>query len=270
LPRFIAAERRDGGVELIRLNRPPLNALSVELLGELAEHVEALATDAGLKAVVLTGTAEAFSAGAEVSQLQGRGDAGDGDDGDDGADGDDLLGSFRRALDGLAAIPRPVIAAVSGYALGGGLETALACDLRLASESARLGVPEILLGVFPGAGATQRLPRLVGPARAKEMIWSGRRIRAEEALTLGLVDRVVPVDGYLEAALEWAARLGRGPVVAMGLSKRAVDGGLDRPLDQGLDLERELVREALATEDAATGIRSFLEHGPGQVTFAGR
>jgi enoyl-CoA hydratase/carnithine racemase len=258
LPRFIVTERRDGGVELIRLRRPPLNALSAELLAELAEHVEALGRDAALKAVVVTGTAEAFSVGAEVSQLQDRGD------------GVDLLGGFRRALDGLSAIPRPVIAAISGYALGGGLETALACDLRLASESARLGVPEILLGLFPGAGATQRLPRLVGPARAKEMIWSGRRIRAQEALALGLVDRVVPVDRYLEAALEWAATLGRGAVVAMGLSKRAVDQGLDRPLDQGLDLEGDLVREALATEDAATGIGSFLENGPGQATFAGR
>ena len=251
-------ERRDGGIELIRLRRPPVNALSAELLVELADHVEALATDADLKAVVVTGTAEVFSAGAEVAELQGR------------ADGDDLLARFRRALDGLAAIPRPVIAAVSGYALGGGLEMALACDLRLASESARLGVPEILLGVFPGAGATQRLPRLVGPARAKEMIWSGRRIRAKEALALGLVDRVVPVDGYLEAALDWAATLGRGAVVAMGLSKRAVDEGLDRPLGQGLDLEGDLVRQALATEDAATGIRSFLENGPGKATFAGR
>ena len=251
-------ERRDGGIELIRLRRPPVNALSAELLVELADHVEALATDADLKAVVVTGTAEVFSAGAEVAELQGR------------ADGDDLLARFRRALDGLAAIPRPVIAAVSGHALGGGLEVALACDLRLASESARLGVPEILLGVFPGAGATQRLPRLVGPARAKEMIWSGRRIRAKEALALGLVDRVVPVDGYLEAALDWAATLGRGAVVAMGLSKRAVDEGLDRPLGQGLDLEGDLVRQALATEDAATGIRSFLEQGPGKATFAGR
>jgi enoyl-CoA hydratase/carnithine racemase len=255
MPEFIVTERRDGGVELIRLTRPPLNALSARLLAELADHAEALAADAGLKAVVVTGTAKAFSAGAEVSEL---------------SDGSGLLGNFRRALDGLGAIPRPVIAAVSGYALGGGLETALACDLRLASESARLGVPEILLGLFPGAGATQRLPRLVGPAKAKELIWSGRQVRAPEALALGLVDRVVPVEGYLEAALEWAVTLGRGAVVAMGLSKRAVDEGLDRPLDEGLDLEAELLQKALATEDAATGLRSFLEHGPGRATFAGR
>jgi enoyl-CoA hydratase/carnithine racemase len=255
MPEFIASERRDSGVELIRLTRPPLNALSAELLAELADHAEALAGDADLKAVVVTGTAKAFSAGAEVSELP---------------EGSGLLANFRRALDGLAAIPRPVIAAVSGYTLGGGLETALACDLRLASESARLGVPEIRLGLFPGAGATQRLPRLVGPAKAKELIWSGRQVRAPEALALGLVDRVVPVEGYLEAALEWAATLGRGAVAAMGLSKQAVDQGLDRPLGQGLDLERDLFREALATEDATTGIRSFLENGPGKATFAGR
>jgi enoyl-CoA hydratase/carnithine racemase len=256
MPQFIATERRDGGVELIRLTRPPLNALSAELLAELADHAENLVTDATLKAVVVTGTAKAFSAGAEVREL--------------GGEGPDLLDHFRRALDGLAAIPRPVIAAVSGYTLGGGLETALACDLRLASESARLGVPEILLGLFPGAGATQRLPRLIGPAKAKEMIWSGRQVRAAEALAMGLVDRVMPVEGYLEAALQWAARLAGGAVVAMGLSKQAVDGGLDRSLPQGLDLEGQLFRRALATEDAATGIRRFLEHGPGRATFAGR
>ena len=252
---FLVTERLESGVELIRLARPPLNALSTRLLAELADHAEGLAADAGLKAVVVTGTAKAFSAGAEVTEI---------------SEGSALLATFRRALDGLVAIPRPVIAAVSGYALGGGLETALACDLRLASESARLGVPEILLGVFPGAGATQRLPRLVGPAKAKEMIWTGRSVRTAEALALGLVDRVVPVDGYLEAALEWAAILGRGAVVAMGLSKRAVDEGLDRPLGQGLDLEGELFREVLATEDAATGLRSFRERGPGRATFAGR
>jgi enoyl-CoA hydratase len=282
MPEFIASERRDGGVELIRLVRPPLNALSADLLAELAVHAEALAGDADLKAVVVTGTAKAFSAGAEVSELSGgtpnpevsggtpnrEVSGGTPSPGHSGRSG--LLGNFRRALDGLAAIPRPVIAAVSGFVLGGGLETALACDLRLASESARLGVPEIRLGLFPGAGATQRLPRLVGPARAKEMIWSGRQVRAQEALALGLVDRVVPVEGYLEAALDWAAMLARGPVVAMGLAKQAVDKGLDRSLGQGLDLERDLFREALATEDATTGIRSFLENGPGKATFAGR
>jgi len=252
---FLLTERRDDGVELIRFNRPPMNALSAELLGELAGHVETLAADADLKAVVLTGSEKVFAAGAEISQLQGH---------------PPLIENFRRAFDGLAAIPRPVIAAVSGFALGGGLEAALACDLRVAAENARLGVPEIALGVFPGAGGTQRLPRLVGPARAKEMIWTGRHVRADEARAMGLVDRVVPVEGYLDAALEWAASFARGAVVAMGLSKRAVDGGLDGPLAEGLDLERTLFGQVIATEDAATGIDSFFKNGPGKATFSGR
>jgi enoyl-CoA hydratase/carnithine racemase len=253
---FIVTERRPTGVELIRFNRPPYNALSAELLGELADHVEALVTDPDLKAVVLTGTGKAFAAGAEISQIQG--------------DTDRLLDNFRRAYDGLEAIPRPVIAAVAGVALGGGLEAALACDLRLAAENARLGVPEILLGVFPGAGGTQRLARLVGPARAKEMTWTGRHVRADEALAMGLVDRVVPSEGYLDAALDWAGSFAVGAVVAMGLSKRAIDGGLDGSLGDGLTLERTLFRQVLATEDAETGIKSFFEHGAGKAVFSGR
>ncbi|MEW6473202.1 MAG: enoyl-CoA hydratase-related protein [Actinomycetota bacterium] len=253
---FITAERRDNGVELIRFNRPPMNALSAELLGELADHVAALADDADLKAVVVTGTEKVFAAGAEISQLL-ESDA-------------PLIDNFRRAYDGLGAIPRPVIAAVSGFALGGGLEAALACDLRLASENARLGVPEIQLGVFPGAGGTQRLARLIGPAKAKEMIWTGRHVRADEALAIGLVDRVVPVEGYLDAALEWAGSFASGAVVAMGLSKRAVDGGLDGSLAEGLDLEKTLFRQVIATEDAEVGIKSFFENGPGKARFSGR
>jgi len=253
---FIVTERRDNGVELIRFNRPPLNALSTELLDELTAHVAILTVDPDLKAVVVTGSEKVFAAGAEISQIQ--------------TDTDRLLDNFRRAYDGFAAIPRPVIAAVAGIALGGGLEAALACDLRLAAENARLGVPEIVLGVFPGAGGTQRLARLVGPARAKEMIWSGRHVRANEALAMGLVDRVVPVEGYLDAALEWAGSFVSGAVVAMGLSKRAVDGGLDGPLAEGLDLERTLFGQVLATEDAATGIKSFFEKGPGKAVFSGR
>jgi enoyl-CoA hydratase len=252
---FVHSERRDGGVELVRLDRPPMNALSGELLDELAGVVEHLSKDPELNAVVVTGSERVFAAGAEISELLGEGG---------------LLGNFRRALDGLAALPRPVIAAVSGYALGGGLELALACDLRVASPTVRLGVPEILLGLFPGAGATQRLPRLIGPARTKELVWSGRQVRAEEALAIGLVDRVVPAGEHLDAALEWATTLGKGAVVAMGLSKQAIDGGLDLPLSQGLDLEAELLQEALRTEDARIGVESFLEKGPGKAEFVGR
>ena len=252
---FITTERQDNGVELIRFNRPPMNALSAELLSELADHSDALSADPDLKAVVVTGTEKVFAAGAEISQIQGA---------------SPLIDNFRRAYDALEAIPRPVVAAISGFALGGGLEAALACDLRIASENARLGVPEILLGVFPGAGGTQRLARLVGPAKAKEMLWSGRQVRAGEALAMGLVDRVVPVEGYLDAALEWAGALASGAVVAMGLSKRAVNGGLDGPLSEGLDLERTLFGQVMATEDATTGIKSFFKNGPGKATFFGR
>jgi enoyl-CoA hydratase/carnithine racemase len=252
---FLTTERQSNGVELIRFDRPPMNALSAEFLAELADHAAALADDPDLKAVVITGSEKVFAAGAEISQLQS--DA-------------PIIDNFRRAFDGIAAIPRPVIAAVSGFALGGGLEAALACDLRLASENARLGVPEIQLGVFPGAGGTQRLARLIGPAKAKEMIWTGRHVRADEALAIGLVDRVVPVEGYLDAALEWAASFANGAVVAMGLSKRAVDGGFDGSLSDGLDLEKTLFRQVIATEDAETGIKSFFENGPGKAVFSGR
>lgn len=256
MPDFILTERRADGVELVRFNRPPHNALSAELLTELADVVDGLGRDPDLKVVVLAGSDRTFAAGAEISQVLDP--AGP------------LIPAFRRAFDGLAGLRRPVIAAVTGFALGGGLEAALACDLRLATESARLGVPEVALGLFPGAGGTQRLARLVGPARAKELIWTGRHVRAAEALALGLVDRVVPADGYLEAALGWASELASGAVVAMGLAKQAVDGGLGLPLVEGLDLERALFAEVIRTEDAATGVQSFFDHGPGRATFAGR
>jgi enoyl-CoA hydratase/carnithine racemase len=232
-----------------------MNALSAELLAELAGIAEGLAKDPDLKAVVVTGGDRVFAAGADIGQLQGP---------------HGLLDNFRRAFDAVAAIPRPVIAAVAGYALGGGLELALACDLRVASETARLGVPEILLGLFPGAGGTQRLPRLIGPARAKDLLWSGRQVKPEEALAIGLVDKVVPAGTHLDAALEWAGALGQGAVLAMGLSKRAVDGGLDTTLAGGLDLEAELFAEAIVSEDAAIGVKSFFEHGPGKAKFVGR
>ncbi|MGH9038776.1 MAG: enoyl-CoA hydratase/isomerase family protein [Acidimicrobiia bacterium] len=251
---FISRERRGDGVEVVILQRPPMNALSAELLAELAGIAEELATDPDLKAVVVTGGERVFAAGADIGQLQGT----------------QLIGNFRRAFDAVAGIPRPVIAAIAGYALGGGLELALACDLRVASATARLGVPEILLGLYPAAGGTQRLPRLIGPARTKELIWSGRHVRPDEALAIGLVDRVVPTGEHLDAALEWAGTLAKGAVVAMGLAKRAIDGGLDTTLAEGLDLEAELFAEAIGTEDADIGIRSFFENGPGKARFVGR
>jgi enoyl-CoA hydratase len=170
----------------------------------------------------------------------------------------------------VAAIPRATIAAVNGFALGGGCELALACDFRVAAENAKLGQPEILLGIIPGGGGTQRLPRLIGAARAKDLILTGRQVDGADAERIGLVDRVVPATEVLDAALSWASELARGPLVAHGLAKRAVDDGLAAGLAQGLSLERDLFVEAFRTEDAGIGVRSFLEQGPGKATFVGR
>ena len=163
-----------------------------------------------------------------------------------------------------------MIAAVHGVALGGGLELAMACDLRIAADTARVGQPEILLGIIPGAGGTQRLPRLVGPARAKELIWSGRQVKAEEALVIGLVDRVVPVDELRRsrARVGGRARVGRGGGDG---AREARDRPRARRDPRGrLDLEADAFVEVFGTEDAATGVQSFLEHGPGKARFTGR
>jgi enoyl-CoA hydratase/carnithine racemase len=254
---FVTTQRHDDGVVLVTLDRPPLNALSRALLTELGDVAEALADDPTVKAVVVTGAGKALAAGADIAEF-----------GDQRA-AEEISAVFRRALDAVAAIPRPVIAAVHGFALGGGMELALACDLRVAGESARFGQPEILLGIIPGAGGTQRLPRLIGPARAKELVWSGRQVRADEALAIGLVDRVVPADEVVSAALEWAGQLARGAVVAMGLAKRAIDRGLDGSLSDGLSIEADAFVEVFGTKDAAVGVLSFLEHGPGKAVFSG-
>jgi enoyl-CoA hydratase len=159
---------------------------------------------------------------------------------------------------------------VRGFALGGGCELALACDFRIAADNATFGQPEILLGIIPGGGGTQRLTRLVGPARAKDLVFTGRQVRAPEALAIGLADEVVPADELFERAVGRAAELAKGAVIAQALAKRAIDRGLDLPLDEGLVLEQEMFVEVFRTEDARTGVASFLEHGPGKATFAGR
>jgi enoyl-CoA hydratase len=254
---WVRVEDHGDGVALLRVDRPPLNALSQAVLAELAEAAQAVAGAPDVRAVVVAGGARAFAAGADIEELET-------------ADPAAVASAFRVAFDAVAAIPRPVVAAIRGVALGGGLELALACDLRVAADSARLGQPEVLLGLIPGAGGTQRLARLVGPARAKELVWSGRHVRADEAHTLGLVDRVAP-DGATEAAaLDWARSFAGGAVAAMGLAKAAIDRGLDGSLAAGLDVERRAFVEVFDTEDAAAGIRSFLERGPGRATFRGR
>jgi enoyl-CoA hydratase len=254
---FVRLERRPGGVALVTLDRPKANALSIELLAQLEAVADELASDLP-GAVVVTGGPRIFAAGADIAGFGGPDDA--------------LVYArqFRAAFDKLAALPRVVIAAVAGYALGGGCELALACDLRVASEKARFGQPEIQLGLIPGAGGTQRLSRLVGAGRAKELVLTGRHIDATEAHAIGLVERVAPAGEELDVALGLAGELAAGPLVAGAYAKRAIDAGLDGPLAAGLDLEQELFVEVFRTEDATTGVRSFLEQGPGRATFVGR
>jgi enoyl-CoA hydratase/carnithine racemase len=260
---LVHVERRDDGVAVVRLDNPKVNALSTALLDQLAAAAEAL-TDDPPGAVVITGGDRVFAAGADISEFA------DGDDVIEPSGAERIGAAFLRALDAVAEIPRATIAAISGFALGGGCELALACDFRIASEKAKLGQPEILLGIIPGGGGTQRLSRLVGPARAKDLIFSGRQVRAEEALAMGLVDEVVPAEEVHDRAMARAAELAAGAVVAQGLAKRAIDRGLDITLSGGLDLEQQLFAEVFATEDARTGVQSFLAHGPGKAEFRGR
>jgi enoyl-CoA hydratase/carnithine racemase len=252
----VTVERR-GAVAVIRLDRPRANALSLELLGQLAETVDALSSDLP-GAVVLWGGPRIFSAGAEVAEFDGPGRAAE------------VADAFRVVGEAMARLPRMVIAALNGYALGGGCELALACDLRVAGDTARLGQPEIHLGIVPGGGGTQRLARLVGVARAKDLVVTGRQVGADEALSMGLVDRVVAGDQVLEAALALAEELAGGAVAAQGLAKLAIDRGVDQPLNIAMGIEKEAFVASFATEDADIGIASFLTSGPGRAAFVGR
>ena len=254
---LVLVERRDDGVALVTLNNPKVNALSQAVLARLTEvAVDLTANPPG--AVVITGGDRLFAAGADISEFGGPDEA------------DRIGAGFHRALDAVAAIPRFVIAAVSGYALGGGCELALACDYRIAGERAVFGQPEILLGILPGGGGTQRLPRLVGPSRAKELMITGRQVKADEALRIGLADEVVPNEELLDRALAVASEVARGALVAQALVKKAVDDGLSTDLADGLLLERRLFVESFRSDDSRIGVRSFLANGPGKAEFTGR
>jgi len=247
-----------GAVGLITLDSPPVNAISPDLIEDLEEAVE-LAADAAIRAVVVAGTTH-FAAGADIKEFKRRLD----DDGDPAELGEMLS----RVLVGLESLPKPVIAAMTGFTLGGGMELALACDFRLMAADGKCGQPEVKLGIFPGAGGTQRLPRLVGLARARELIYSGRQLTADEALEIGLVDEVHQDDEVLEAALARATEYAAGPTTAIGHAKRAINQGYDMSIADGLALEAELFSEVFATEDAAAGIDAFL--GRRQPDFTGR
>jgi enoyl-CoA hydratase/carnithine racemase len=254
---LVALERRDDGVAVVTLQNPKVNALSSAVLRELKAVADQLIADPP-GAVVVTGGERVFAAGADITEFSGPDEA------------RETGGLFLEALNAVAAIPRVTIAAVAGFALGGGCELALACDFRVASTKARFGQPEILLGIIPGGGGTQRLPRLVGPARAKDLILTGRQVAAEEALAIGLADRIVEPEVLHDEALAWAVELAKGAVAAQGLAKEAIDQGLEGSLDDGLRLEQDRFVEVFRTDDAGIGVASFLEHGPGKATFTGR
>jgi enoyl-CoA hydratase/carnithine racemase len=250
----------DGGIGTIRLSRPKVNALNDQVTAELAAAAREAAASDDVRAVIVYGGEKVFCGGADIEVMAEAGYA------------EMALrsGRLQEAAGLVAALPKPVVAAITGYALGGGLELALAADFRVAGERARVGQPEILLGVIPGAGGTQRLARLIGPARAKDIVFSGRMVGAAEALQIGLVDQVVPDDSVYQAALDLARRYASGPALALRAAKQAIDAGLGVDLATGLEIERVQFAALFGTEDQKAGMRSFLENGPGQATFTGR
>jgi enoyl-CoA hydratase/carnithine racemase len=256
---FVRLEVEDG-VGTIRIDRPKMNALDAQVQEEIrAAAAEATERD-DVRAVVVYGGERVFAAGADIKEMADM----------SYADMVKRSGALQSAFTAVARIPKPVVAAVTGYALGGGCELALCADLRVCGSDAKLGQPEVLLGVIPGAGGTQRLPRLVGPARAKDLIFTGRFVGAEEALAIGLVDQVVPPEDVYAAALRLAARFVGGPAYALRAAKEAVDRGLETDLDTGLEIERLQFAGLFATEDRTIGMKSFVEQGPGKATFVGR
>ena len=256
---FVRLEVEDG-VGTIRVDRPKMNALDIQVQEEIraAAH-EATARD-DVRAVVVYGGEKVFAAGADVKEMAGMSHA-------------EMVaraGHLQSAFTAVARIPKPVVAAVTGYSLGGGCELALCADIRIAGEGATLGQPEILLGIIPGAGGTQRLTRLVGTSRAKDLIFTGRFVKADEALRIGLVDQVVPDDEVYTAAKTWAGQFTKAAALAMRAAKESIDRGIEVDLDTGLEIERAQFAALFATEDRTAGMTSFVEQGPGKAVFQGR
>ncbi|MGW3950925.1 enoyl-CoA hydratase/isomerase family protein [Streptomyces sp. NPDC004752] len=245
------------GVGTLRLDRPPMNALDIAVQDRIKELAEEVTRRDDVRAVVLYGGEKVFAAGADIKEMRAM----------DHAAMVLRARGLQDSFTAVARIPKPVVAAITGYALGGGCELALCADHRIAADNAKLGQPEILLGLIPGAGGTQRLPRLVGPAKAKDLIFTGRQVRADEALAIGLVDRVVPAADVYAEAYAWAARLAQGPAIALRAAKESIDTGLEADLDTGLAVERTWFAGLFATEDRERGMRSFVEDGPGKARF---
>jgi len=248
------------GVATIRLDRPKMNAINEEVSEGLAAAAHEATFNEKIKAVVLWGGEKIFAAGADIKMMADRSPA----------EMMNRIGLMQSVFSQIEEIPKVTIAAINGYALGGGCELAMTCDFRIVADNAQMGQPEILLGVIPGAGGTQRLPRLVGPARAKEIVFTGRMVACLEALQYGLADKVVPADEVYPTAVEMATQFAKGPTVALRAAKMAINRGLEMDLGDGLAFEREVFVNLFATEDQKIGMKSFLEKGPGKAEFVGR
>jgi enoyl-CoA hydratase/carnithine racemase len=256
---FIQVERR-GTTAVIHLRRPPMNALNLQMQREIAEAATFVSGRSGIDAVVLYGGEKVFAAGADVKEMVNMSYA------DMATAAHDLQNAFAT----VARISQPTIAAITGFALGGGLELAMCADFRVAGDNVKLGQPEILLGIIPGAGGTQRLPRLVGASKAKELIFGGHMITADQALDMGLVNQVVEPAQVLDAALAWANKFAGGPKLALAAAKRAIDIGANVDLRTGLSIESTEFAALFATNDQKTGMNSFVNEGPGRASFEGR
>jgi enoyl-CoA hydratase/carnithine racemase len=258
-PEFVRLDVADG-IGTIRLERPPMNALNAQVQEELRAAAAQASQRRDVHAVVVYGGEKVFAAGADIKEMQDM----------SYTDMVDRSGALQSAFTSVARIPKPTVAAITGYALGGGLELALCCDFRVCGDNVKLGQPEILLGIIPGGGGTQRLPRLVGPSRAKDLVFSGRFVAAAEALAIGLVDEVVAPDDVYAAACERVRRYVGGPAYALRAAKESIDRGLEADLDTGLEIERMQFSGLFATKDRAIGMASFVEQGPGKASFEGR
>ena len=250
----------EDAVATLRLERPPVNALNLAMQAEILAAARWLADASDVRAVVIFGGPRMFAAGADIKEMAGM----------SYQDMERASHLLQESFSAVADLPMPVIAAVTGYALGGGCELALCADLRVVGERAKLGQPEVLLGVIPGLGGSQRLPRLIGPSRAKDLILTGRHVAADEAAALGLADRVVPDDAVHDEALALARTFAAGAPMALAAAKRAINRGLEVDLATGCQIERLEFAGLFATEDRRIGMESFLAEGPGKAAFRGR
>lgn len=259
MAQFVRLEVADG-IGTIRIDRPKMNPLNSVVQEELREFAREVSERSDIAAVIVYGGEKVFAAGADIKEMQDM----------SYTDMVDRARSLSACFTAIANIPKPTVAAIAGYALGGGHELTLCCDFRIAATDATLGQPEVLLGVIPGAGGTQRLPRLIGPAKAKDLVFTGRFVSAQEGLEMGLVDELCEPGRVHETAVKRMSRYVGAAPYALRAAKECIDRGLEVDLETGLAIESAQFAGCFATQDLRTGMTSFVEHGPGKARFEGR